>query len=187
MIHEFKTNPGSGIVLRKFGEFPAISQKLENPNMRRFANLPDGRTGVMINSVKKFGWLHSVLEAGDILISIDGNPIGLDGKIDFNAMEGGRIDFRLLISSKLVGEEIELSYVRMGSVQSKTVQIGDLVTMVPISPMYGTYYMFAGLVMIPSSVNLLYSNWKRLDLTGKLSPMCFTFALIFELDNTFSL
>jgi hypothetical protein len=186
MIHEFKTNLGNGVVLKKFGEFPAVAQNLENPNMRRFASLPDGRTGVMINSVKKFGWLHSVLEAGDILISIDGNPIGLDGKVEFSAMEGGRIDFRLLISSKLVGEEVELSYVRMGEVQSKTVQIGDLVTMVPISPLYGTYYMFAGLVMIPSSVDLLYSNWKKLDLTGKLSVRCFTFVLIFELNNRLS-
>lgn len=172
MIHEFKTNPSSGIALRKFGEFPAVAQNLENPNMRKFANLPDGSTGVMINSVKKFGWLHSVLEAGDILISIDKNPIGLDGKVEFGAMEGGRIDFRLLISSKLVGEEIEISYVRMGEIQSKTVEIGDLVTMVPISPMYGTYYMFAGLVMIPSSVDLLYSNWKKLDLTGTFYPSC---------------
>jgi len=166
MIHEFKTRANGGVALRKFGEFPVEVQNLENPNMRKFANLPAGVTGVMVNSVKKFGWLREVLQVGDILISVDGNSIGLDGKVEFAAMEGGRIDFRLLISSKLVDEQVEISFVRKGVITSATVVIGDLVTMIPISPLYGTYYMFAGLVMIPSSVDLLYANWKKLDLTG---------------------
>lgn len=113
-----------------------------------------GTTGVLINKVQKFGWLNVVLKVGDILIAIDDNPIGNDAKVAMPGMDGGRVDFRILVTSKLVGEEIKISMYREGSPLSCTINVGDENTMVPYQPIEGAFYMFAGFVMVPNSKEL---------------------------------
>ena len=108
----------------------------------------------MINKIHKFrvGWLEGILAVGDILESIDSMVVGDDGKVGMPELEGGRIDFRILVTSKLVGDEIELGFYRAGELHDITAKIGAEVSLVSAQPQYGCYYMFAGLVFTPLSV-----------------------------------
>jgi S1-C subfamily serine protease len=143
---------GSIVQLREFGEFSASFQNLENPYMKRVAELPAQKTGVLINKIHKFGWLEGILAIGDILENIDGTVVGDDGKVGMPELEGERIDFRILVTSKLVGDDIELGFYRAGELHTITAQIGAEVSIVSAQPQYGCYYMFAGLVFTPLSV-----------------------------------
>ena len=78
--------------------------------------------------------------------------VGDDGKVGMPELEGGRIDFRILVTSKLVGDEIELGFYRAGELHDITAKIGAEVSLVSAQPQYGCYYMFAGLVFTPLSV-----------------------------------
>jgi S1-C subfamily serine protease len=140
------------VLLREFGELSASFQNLENPYMKRVAALPAGKTGVLINRVSKFGWLEGILSVGDILESIDDIPVGDDGKVAMPELEGGRIDFRILVTSKLVGDEIKLGFYRAGEPHTATAHIGAKVSTILTRPHYGCYYMFAGLVFTPLSL-----------------------------------
>ena len=110
--------------LRKFGTCPATFQCLENPSLKKYADLPGiyfilfvyvcspyftflhyfplaGKTGVLVTNVGNFGYLKDVLQVDDIITSVDGNDIGFDGKVAIDEMDGDRIDFRILFSNKL--------------------------------------------------------------------------------------
>ncbi len=88
----------------------------------------------MINKIHKFrvGWLEGILAVGDILESIDSMVVGDDGKVGMPELEGGRIDFRILVTSKLpvVGDEIELGFYRAGELHDITAKIGAEVSLV---------------------------------------------------------
>ena len=169
MINEVNNKKSGEVLLRNFGEWPASSQNLENPNMLKYANL-ESRTGVIITHVKRFGWLNEVLQVDDILLSVDSQVVGVDGKIEWEEMKGSRIDYRLLISTKLEGDYVELEYLRGKRKLSASVQVGKNANLTPIthSTAFGQYYMFAGLVFIPTSRELLYANWKRLNFTYRI-------------------
>jgi hypothetical protein len=71
--------------------------------------------------------------------------VGDDGKVGMPELEGGRIDFRILVTSKLpvVGDEIELGFYRAGELHDITAKIGAEVSLVSAQPQYGCYYTAA--------------------------------------------
>lgn len=162
--------------MRKFAEFPAGFQFLENPCIRKYTRLPEDLTGVYINEVSEFGWLHGILKVGDVLCKIDSHPIGYDGKVSTPEVEDGRIDFRLIISMKLVEEIVTLEFYRaeieesggIGRDYLKRVEVvvKDKPPYVPLEPPEGCYYMFAGLVFVPQSQNLVLSNLANIARSG---------------------
>jgi S1-C subfamily serine protease len=69
--------------------------------MRRVFGLKPGIFGIQVVHIVKGSSSDGVVQVGDVLIEVDGRPIGSDGKISF---EGERIDLNLIHDLKQIGE-----------------------------------------------------------------------------------
>ncbi len=87
-------------------------QDTSNPAMRAALGLGYLDHGVLVNRVEYGSTAYGVLERGDILLSLDGVTIGMDGSVPLNSSEG--VDFSFLLSRRQVGEEVELTFRRAG-------------------------------------------------------------------------
>lgn len=140
-------------------EFP-----LHNPAMRKALGLPDDGQGVLITNIVPTSSAHGFLETGDILISLDGNPVDSDGQV---LMDGEKVNLNEIIERKFTGDKVAIRFLRDGSWND--VQV----TLKPLSPsrMYAVQYekkpryvVFAGLVFQPLDTNL-FATAKFNDVT----------------------
>ncbi len=84
---------------------------LENAATREFHKLKKGDGGVKISQVAPYSPAKGVLVPGDILLSIDGKSIGVDGKI---VMFNERLSFRAFYDLKQRGDKVHLEILRDG-------------------------------------------------------------------------
>ncbi|MFP6856414.1 MAG: trypsin-like peptidase domain-containing protein [Roseibacillus sp.] len=130
-------------------EFP-----LFNPAMRKALNVPDNGLGVMVASVMPTGPCDGLLEPGDVLLSIDENPIDNAGNI---VVEGEKVVLHEVVERKFAGDEVELEFLRAGEKMNLTITLAAF----PHSRIYAVRYgerprfvFFAGLVFQPLDFNL---------------------------------
>ena len=72
-----------------------------------------GQTGILVRKVyKEFG--SDVLQAGDVILSIDGKKVANNGNI--RLADGQPRSFSTLISAKQVGESVNVELLRDGNV-----------------------------------------------------------------------
>jgi S1-C subfamily serine protease len=84
---------------------------LENAATRKFHGLKVGEGGVKVSHVASYSPLAGILQSGDILLSIDGKAVGIDGKISFL---GERLNFRVLYDLKQRGDRLPFEVLRAG-------------------------------------------------------------------------
>ncbi len=127
---------------------------LYNPAMREALQLPDNDRGVLVTGVVPEGTCDGVLEPGDILFGIDGNPVDSAGQI---VIDGARIDLNEIVERKFKGDTVELRYLSDGTWHDREVTLKTL----PQNQMYAIQYekqpryiVFAGLVFQPLDTNL---------------------------------
>jgi S1-C subfamily serine protease len=131
-------------------------QRLEAADLRRKYGLPPSATGVLVLDTMAGSAAAGVLRAGDILLSIDGKPIGNDGTIEFRSRE--RTAFTFLLERRQIGEQVALALVRGGRTLHASLRLDRRVgagALVP-GPLYGErprYYIFGGLAFCPVTVN----------------------------------
>jgi S1-C subfamily serine protease len=130
-------------------EFP-----LFNPAMRKALNVPDNGLGVMVASVMPTGPCDGLLEPGDVLLSIDENPIDNAGNI---VVEGEKVVLHEVVERKFAGDKVELEFLRAGEKMNLTITLAAF----PHSRIYAVRYgerprfvFFAGLVFQPLDFNL---------------------------------
>ena len=130
-------------------EFP-----LFNPAMRKALNVPDNGLGVMVASVMPTGPCDGLMEPGDVLLSIDENPIDNAGNI---VVEGEKVVLHEVVERKFAGDEVELEFLRAGEKMNLTITLAAF----PHSRIYAVRYgerprfvFFAGLVFQPLDFNL---------------------------------
>ncbi len=131
-------------------------QRLEAADLRRKYALPPSETGVLILDTMAGSAAAEVLRAGDILLSIDGKPIGNDGTIEFRSRE--RTAFTFLVERRQIGDQVALELLREGRTIHTALRLDRRVgagSLVP-GPLYGErprYYIFGGLAFCPVTVN----------------------------------
>ena len=138
---------------------------LANPATAKFHGLSaDQRRGVKITAVSPLGSTFGRIEPGDVLVAVNGEEVGVDGKVNF---EGERVDFPTLIDLRQIGEEIHLDVLRGG--QKRRIPVRLKVR----DPSYRTgfqhvarprYTVFGGLVFTALSRSWLRTfgnNWIR--------------------------
>jgi S1-C subfamily serine protease len=138
--------------------FPLI-----NPAMRQALKLPADGNGVLVSHVVPGGTCDGVLNSGDILVAIDGNPIDSEGQILIN---GAKVDLNEIVERKLAGDSVELRYRSTDhSWHDQKVALKTL----PQNRMYAIQYekqprytVFGGLVFQPLDTNL-YASVKFRD------------------------
>ncbi len=158
-----------------YAEFGASDFHLENPAMREALGLPQDDSGVLITNVVPTSTTDGALEAGDVLLAIDGRPVDSTGMV---VIDEETVSFHEIIERKLTGEKIRLRFLRKGEMCEAEV------TLKPLHParMYAfdyesrpRYIVFAGLVFQPLDTNLYLGarlsdvNVRRLyaDYSGK--------------------
>ena len=137
---------------------------LLNPSTAAFYRLKPADGGVKIAHVNLWAPTAGLLQAGDIILAIDGQSIGVDGKVNFS---GERVDFRVIFDLKLMGDQCRFTVLRDGLRRDVTVPIlparehhvtGNIYARHP------RYFVYGGLVFTVLSRNLLHTwgdKWYR--------------------------
>lgn len=133
---------------------------MENAGARAYYGLPRDKSGVLVTYVYEYGPSYGKLLPGDVLVSVDGQPIGIDGSIIFH---DERVSFRVIFDLRQMGDVVEYGVLRKGKMM--TVKV----TAAPARPHYSQakvysvrprFYVYAGMVFTALSQNYLL-NWGR--------------------------
>jgi len=153
-------------------------QNLENPALKRRCGMDEDQTGLLINQIIPGSPADGVLQSGDVLLSVEGNPVADDGTVEFRPRQ--RTSASYFIQNKQVGETLDLEIWRDGRIQPVSVTLHRPQWMDWLIPMdeydvLPSYYIYGGGVFCPLTKNLLKrwgGNWFRtapLDLVALLS------------------
>lgn len=140
-------------------EFP-----LHNPAMRKALGLPNNGVGVLVTNVIPTSSVDGVLQAGDILISLDGNEVDSAGQV---SIDGEKVNLNEIVERKFAGDTVAIRFLRDGSWND----VEATLSVLPQSRMYAIQYdkkpryvVFAGLVFQPLDTNL-FATSKFTDVT----------------------
>ena len=147
----------------KYEGFPLLGVDYlgtENEALRQYYQLKDFLGGVLISYVVPETSAFGELERGDLILEIDGIPIGVDGTYEFRKNE--RLNFSHIIQEKQIGEKSTITVVRDGKKMSKSVEFKSYVGLVPYPNYFKKppYYVYGGLVFTVLSTDLLQSYGK---------------------------
>jgi S1-C subfamily serine protease len=163
VVHHFLRDVCRGNV----GGFPDLGinwPPLESNAHRRYLGLAGKEGGVLITRVHYEGSSWGVLEEGDVLLEIDGEPLAADGTVPLRG--GELIDHSYLVSMHFVGERLPVVVWRSGRRRKCRVPLLPPRRLVSedrydVRP---TYYLFGGLLFIPLTRDYLKawgSEWWR--------------------------
>jgi S1-C subfamily serine protease len=131
LLADLERNPGTPP-----GGFPTAGfewQPAKAPALRASLGLTEEDVnrpkGVLVTRIEPTSCFASALAAGDVLLSVDGKPIGCDGTVAFRP--GERIAFEHLITQRFVGEVAKLTFQRAGALRSAEVTLGRHTWLVP--------------------------------------------------------
>lgn len=137
---------------------------LHNPAMWKALGIKNHGEGVLITNVVATSSVDGIMKTGDILLSLDGNPVDSDGKV---LVDGEKVDLNEIVERKFTGDKVAIRFMRDGSWNDVEVTLKPL----PPSRMYAIQYekkpryiVFAGLVFQPLDTNL-FATSKFKDIT----------------------
>ncbi len=134
-------------------EFP-----LYNPAMRKALGLPNDGKGVLVTNVVPSSSADGVLEAGDVLMALDGLEVDAAGMVE---IDGEKVNLNEVVERKFAGDKVDVRFLRDGGWNDVELELKAL----PWSRMYAIeyekeprYLVFAGLVFQPLNTNLFAAN-----------------------------
>lgn len=142
------------VQLQGFGRFCPRYQTAENPYLRSSVSLPEDLTGVIIRGISQVSNLHDLMKPNDVLVAIDGRPVGNEGRI-LNVTSQTTMDLQHLVTIKLVGEPVVYTVCRDGKLLELNSVAENPPRRIPLinkSPGV-SYFMFSGLVFSPLSLD----------------------------------
>lgn len=154
VINHFLEDAEDG-TLDGFPELGISVQPIQNPAMRQSLGMDEELTGALVSKVHFGGSLHGAVEAGDIILEIDGQQIAEDLTIPFG--NGKRVNFSNVAPSKQVGQSISITILRKGKRIERMVDLKSTPYLVT-RPQYlrnPPYYIFGGLVFQPLTMEYL--------------------------------
>lgn len=139
----------------------ATIQTLENATLRRALKMTEEHSGVRIRTIAAGNSCAGVLEVDDVLMALGGYSIANNGTIRYD--DDHRTGFLVLMGDHFVGDTMKATILRDGN------EIELELTLEPLQPLVHrarydhtpSYFVFAGLVFQPLSVNFLrtWSDW----------------------------
>lgn len=134
---------------------------IENSAQAKALGLSGGGVGVMVGDVEPAGSVGEILKVGDVIMSIDDNPVLNNGLVRF---EGELMDMNEIVERKFAGDVIKLAYMRGGKEQHATVTLKRFDPYVRLGAQYNQrprYIVNAGLVFQPLDRNLMDAHQMR--------------------------
>jgi S1-C subfamily serine protease len=135
-----------------------------NPSTAAFHGLGEADGGIKISHVAKWSAAYGKLEVGDIALAIEGQKIGVDGKLSF---QGERVDFRTVYDLKQIGEVVRFTVARDGKTREIDVEVSKGAPHhVPdnVYAKHPKYFVYGGLVFTTLSRSYLRtwgSRWYK--------------------------
>lgn len=126
--------------------FPLI-----NNTYRRALGLPPGDFGVMVSEVMQAGAAYGHLKTGDVLLTIDQNPIFSDGRV---AMDNDRLMLNEIVERKFKDDTVTLKILRAGKEMKVTMALSTPWPYLTQARQYDVrprFVLFGGLVFQPLS------------------------------------
>jgi S1-C subfamily serine protease len=138
-----------GVEKGKRPEIPALgitTQNLENPLLRKRLQLVDQERGVVVLHVDHGGSADGLLQARDVIMSIDGLPIANNGTVQY--MNRYRTRYDVVLGYRYIGDKVKLDIKRDGKVKSVELELKKWQPLVPRSryDMPPQYFVYGGLV-----------------------------------------
>ncbi|XP_010424502.2 PREDICTED: putative protease Do-like 12, mitochondrial [Camelina sativa] len=132
-----------------FGSLVLSYQSLENDHIRNHFKMSPETTGTLINKINSSSGAHKILKKNDIILAIDGVPIGNDAKVPFQNEE--RISFNHLVSMKKPYEKILIKVLRKGKEHEYNISLKPVRPHITVQQYYNlpSYYIFGGFVFVP--------------------------------------
>jgi S1-C subfamily serine protease len=138
---------------------------LLSPAYRRERGLPESRSGVVVNRVVPDGTADGTVQAGDVLLEVDGQTIANDGTVGVGG--DARVTFQTLLDARQVGEDVHFGVWRDGRVIDLTATARRVERYDRMRNRYDVaprYVVHAGLVFMPLQIELLKMfgrNWAQ--------------------------
>ncbi|MEM9453718.1 MAG: serine protease [Myxococcota bacterium] len=136
-------------------------QTLENPTLRRYLKMGPGDSGVMVRSVAYGGSAHGVVRPGDALLQIDGYPVANNATIQYLGQH--RTGYSVVLGDHYIGDRLPLVLLRDGQRTEVDLTLKASAPLVAYSQydVRPRYFVYAGLVFQPLSLNFLqtWSKW----------------------------
>ncbi len=139
--------------------FPALgvtTQQLESRAHRRSLGLPDDHGGgVVVKRVAHGGSAHGLLEPGDVLLAVEGEPVAADGTVELR--EGELVHYHYFVSRRHVGERFPVTVWRQGQEITCVLELRPPAYLVAeerydVRP---SYYIVGGLLFAPLTRDFL--------------------------------
>ncbi|MFZ2656686.1 MAG: serine protease [Victivallales bacterium] len=150
----------------KFNGFPDIDldvSTMENPDIRKWAGMADGQTGVLVTHLTEPEKKKGLFKLNDVLMEIDGIKISNDASVPFR--DGELIFLGHLIWQKHIGDKCRLKVLREGRPVEFEYVLGGGTKLVPqrVYDVLPSYYVIGGLLFAPLSENYLdtWGDWSK--------------------------
>jgi S1-C subfamily serine protease len=146
-----------------------------NNTLREFRKIPKDLNGVFVTKVLKGGSAEGFLKKNDLLLEIDGLPIGRNGTIVLD--KDARIDFVEIVDNKHSGEQISFRIFRDGQLITVNFPAKRMDEFTYMRHKYDEpfdYFVLGGLVFQPISRDLL-QEWNKNNETQGGSQFLYRF------------
>jgi len=151
---------------KKYTGFPTLgidTQTMENAHLREAFGMGPKQKGLLVSRVAPTSAAAKVLQADDVLLSFDGEPIANDGTVRHRKHE--RVAYSWKVAQKFYGEPADLEVLRDGKIMK--LRIENFHPEVPLVPVHlfgrahegPSYMIVAGLVFTALSVPFLRSEF----------------------------
>lgn len=134
---------------------------IENPAQIKALGLEDNGIGVMVANVESAGSAGGFLQIGDVILSIDGNPVFNNGLI---RVDGEMMDMNEIVERKFAGDKINVEIMRKGEKAKLEITLKRFLPYLTLGEQYDKrpeYVLYAGLLFQPMTRNLMEAHGIR--------------------------
>ena len=134
---------------------------IENPAQIKALKLAKDGVGVIIADVEPEGSVGDVLHSGDVLLSLDGNPVFNNGLV---RVDGELMDMNEVVERKFASDKVKIVYLRDGKKAEATITLKRFAPYLTLGEQYNQrprYVMHAGMVFQPMDKNLMDAHGIR--------------------------
>lgn len=166
IIEHVLTDAQNGV----YDGFPDLgirTQDLESPSAKTSYGLSDEQSGVLVIKVFEGSSADGVIQENDVILSIEGYDIAGDSSIRIS--EDLQTDYKHAIDMKQIGEQVEVTFSRMGNVNTVSLkaqrqQESDTLVRPEAFDALPEYYIYGGILFVPLNMNLIKRwgpDWSR--------------------------
>ncbi len=172
IIKHFLTDIEDGVV----DSIPAIGysyQDMESPSLKGMYKMKPEHTGVLVKDINWDSPASGLLEAGDVILEVDGYNVADDGTIEFRRDE--RIAFSYSYEKHQIGDTVRIKVLRNGREKDISVRLDKYIEEYGLISRLEydkepTFFIYGGMVFLPVNYNY-FCTWKNCDAPDRFSTL----------------